>query len=687
MRIAATTLACLALTAAAPAQLADLQPGRNFTASANFGLNRSANIDGGDVDNDGDLDVVVANGMDFGNEPNRIFINRGGLQGGLIGTFQEETAARFAGIPSDRSRDIEFVDFEDDGDMDLCVVNTGLASGQPNRLHVNLGGAQAGTPGYYAEETDARSGTLLSVPAGQQILGGNVGPYNGWAFDADFADLDDDGDSDLFLASAGHAFDGTEPSRVFLNDGDGVFDELWPWADPAADVELHSADSDLCDLDGDFDIDIITSSRNSQARVYLNNLVAPFSAAPFQDRTQVAYVAAGSIPSGSMNYATEYGDLDGDGDFDQWMTNWNGLSDVVLSNDGVGSVAFHEATWLIRNDPIVDEEGGDFLDYDGDGDLDVMMANFSGTNWLYQGALAQGLDPVTQGLYHRTGFSSGQSPAPEMPTGNPGSLTTLDIDTGDVDNDGDDDAFVANDANQQNYLYANALGVPDSHAPSFFAVTEQGDLAVAAPVVIHAAVRDNHAWYVIARHDTRLIWTVDGGPETSLAMFSQGGQQFRGVIPAVAGAVAYRVESTDRAGNIGVSATISYVAGAPAPWTDLGFALPGAGGAPELDGTGTLAAGSPGSLNLANAAPLAPALLFLSIGSVPVPFKGGTLAAFPPVFLLPASTDAGGAIGLSWAAWPAGVVPGSVLAFQWTVQDAGAAHGVALSNTVEAVTP
>jgi hypothetical protein len=72
--------AALLLAAATRAQLADLQPGRNFVAQANFGLNRSANIDGGDVDNDGDLDVVVANGTDFGDEPNRIFINQGGLQ-------------------------------------------------------------------------------------------------------------------------------------------------------------------------------------------------------------------------------------------------------------------------------------------------------------------------------------------------------------------------------------------------------------------------------------------------------------------------------------------------------------------------------------------------------------------------------------------------------------------------------
>jgi len=683
-------LACLAVATAPRAQLADLQPGRNFTATANFGLNRSADIDAGDVDNDGDLDVVVANGMDNNNEPERIFINQGGVQGGALGTFTEETSTRFAGFPFDKSRDIEFVDFEDDGDLDLFVANDGSNTiGQPSRLDVNLGGSQGGAIGFFVEETDTRWGVLVSIPPDKQILGGNVGPFNGWYFDGDFADLDDDGDSDLVMASIGAAFAGTEPTRIFLNDGTGVFNELWPWADPAADINLHSPDADLCDLDGDFDIDIITASRNSQARVYLNNRVGPLSASPFQDVTQVAYYDTASTSSGIGNYQTEYGDLDGESDFDAWMANWNGNLDVILRNAGAvdGGVAFHEATTLIKDDPNKNEHGADFLDYDGDGDLDAAMANFSGTNWLYQGALAQGFDPITQGLYHRTGIAGGQSPAPEMPTGNPAALTTLDVDTGDIDNDGDDDILVANDGNQQNYLYRNVLGIQDAHAPTFLAVTQQADLAVAAPAVIHAAVRDNHAWYVIARHDTRLVWSVDGGLETTVAMFSQGGQQFRGVIPAVTGLIDYRVECTDRAGNSGVSGTLTYVAGPPSPWIDLGFALSGAGGAPVLSGTGTLVGGSPGSLDLAGAVALAPALLFLALGSAPVEFKGGTLAAFPPIILLPLSTDAAGAIALPWPAWPPAIAPGTVLVFQYAIQDAGAVHGVALSNALQAFTP
>src|SRR5262245_8593115 len=70
----------------------------------------------GDLDGDGDLDVVLANGGDFGNDLNRVWINQGGLQGGTIGAFADETPARWTGILDD-SRDVELVDIDEDGDL------------------------------------------------------------------------------------------------------------------------------------------------------------------------------------------------------------------------------------------------------------------------------------------------------------------------------------------------------------------------------------------------------------------------------------------------------------------------------------------------------------------------------------------------------------------------------------------
>ena len=103
MHVSLATLGCawLVFGSVASAQLTDLQPGRNFpSATSNFGGGFSENLDFGDCDNDGDLDIIVGNGGDGSADKNRIYINNGGLQGGTLGTFSDQTGTRFAGTPS-----------------------------------------------------------------------------------------------------------------------------------------------------------------------------------------------------------------------------------------------------------------------------------------------------------------------------------------------------------------------------------------------------------------------------------------------------------------------------------------------------------------------------------------------------------------------------------------------------------
>jgi hypothetical protein len=690
------TLALLALpllAGEAPAQLTDLQPGRNFTQSAQFGTSRSENIDAGDCDNDGDLDVIVANGGDGGIQANRIYINLGGLQAGTPGTFADESATRFAGVPNDKSRDCEFVDIDQDGDLDIHITNDGNASslGSPSRFYQNQGGLQAGTIGYYAEITDTAYGTLVSVPPERQILGGNQGPFSDWSHDTDFADLDDDGDLDMFFSSHGPGMNGAIPSLVFLNDGTGVFNELWPWANPAADIQAHVVDLDLVDLDGDYDIDVVMSSRDSQARILVNNLYNPVGSAPFQDVTQQALLGSGAKQTGSNNYEVEYADVDGDGDFDLWMNNYNFNTERLLMNDGnLHKVPrfLQKDAWLVA-DPVVVEYEVDFGDFDGDGDLDAFLANFSGTNWLFQSGLAQGLDPDTQGLYHRNdgGFPASQAWGfPELPTNGNGQ-TSLDGEWSDLDGDGDLDILVANDGNGQNRHFTNALGVPDVHAPGFQGVDGPIGPPAGQDVVIHAAVRDNAPYYLHTLYTGRLVYSVDAGTPVTLPMVAQGSQQFRGVIPAQSGTVEWHVEVDDLAGNTGLSAGQAYVQNAVDPWTDLGSGLAGAGGVPSLVCIGSLVPGSVGSLTLSNAAPSATAFLFLSFASTPTPFKGGTLVPVPVTLTLPMFTDGTGGTPLAWASWPGGLPSGTTLYLQYAIADAGALAGTALSNALEGVTP
>ena len=675
-----TTVATLAFASGVSAQLTDLQPGRNFTESAQFGTFRSENIDVGDADNDGDLDVIVGNGGDGGTQPNKIYINNGSA------VFTDQSATRFAGVPNDTTRDIEFMDMDDDGDLDVYVSNRGTQAngGEVSRFYTNRGGLQGPNVGFFVEQTNTRWGSLVSVPGADQVLGGNQGPFRDFTCDCDFADLDDDGDLDLFHSSYGPSINGTRDSRIFMNDGTGTFDEFWPWINAGGDIRTHTLDMDIIDLDGDFDMDIVMSSRDSQARVYMSNLYNGISGSLYNDITQSALIAQGATLSGSNNYECEPVDADGDGDFDIWMKNYNGNLDRVLRNNGNSPPTFTQMNAWIVGDPNQDENEVDFGDFDGDGDLDAFAANFSGTNWLYQNTRAQGV-PVGSGIWHRTaggaGMASGFNELPS--TGN--QQTSLDGEWGDMDGDGDEEILVANDGNTQNRLFTNILGVPDVHAPTFHQITTVVSPTAGQPVVVHAQIRDNSAFYLMPYYNVDLVYSVNGGGNQTIDMFAQGGQQFRASIPAQSGSVAWHVEATDMNGNTGVSSTFNYSQGGGNAWTDLGGGLAGVSGIPNLAGTGTLVTGQPFTLNLTSAKASSPATAFASLVDTPTPFKGGVLHTVPVVFSFALVTDGSGQILLG-GPWPPGA-SGLTFYVQYGVADGAAPVGVSLSNYVRAIVP
>jgi hypothetical protein len=121
-------------------------------------------------------------------------------------------------------------------------------------------------------------------------------------------------------------------------------------------------------------------------------------------------------------------------------------------------------------------------------------------------------------------------------------------------------------------------------------------------------------------------------------------------------------------------------------WTDERHALAGVAGDPELVGEGTLEVGSANSVDLSNAAPSAPAGLFVGTSAAFAPFKGGTLV---PAFIVPpivVVTGAGGELPIGFV-MPAGVPAGTELWLQWAIQDAAAMKGVALSNAIKGLVP
>ncbi|MBT7131212.1 MAG: hypothetical protein HN891_10945 [Planctomycetes bacterium] len=79
----------------------------------------------GDIDNDGDLDVIFASDSIY----EILHVNQGGLQGGTIGTFVTDDQAILFNL---FTHDIELGDLDQDGDLDVISVTSGAG------LHRNL---------------------------------------------------------------------------------------------------------------------------------------------------------------------------------------------------------------------------------------------------------------------------------------------------------------------------------------------------------------------------------------------------------------------------------------------------------------------------------------------------------------------------------------------------------------------
>ncbi len=530
------------------------------------------NVDFADVDGDGDMDCALAEGGDGGNDQNNLWINRGFEVGGTIGFFADRTSTQFPAVLDD-SRDVDFVDIDGDGDTDIYVSNTSLASNQTNRWWVNMGGAQGGTPGFFQDQTPARW-TFIAVNNGVDhfsSIANSVklvsGGFIDWSCDCVFGDLDNDGDEDIVHTTYGGNFDGGAPSRIFLNSGTGFFEEFNPsgiqlagsaipnntpaiWAlglhvngttnttGLQADIADTPLGVEIGDLDGDWDIDILHGARNQIPRVYRSRLSDTGVMSAYQDVTYTTGVPANTDTGG--NYEQELGDFENDNDLDIYGLNWPGFNDVTIKNNGSGVFS---GTFTLAGSGADDNEG-DFFDYNNDGRLDIFVTNFSGQDKLYRNDGAPNWN-----------FTNVTSELPSL------GGTGLGGDSCDVDADGDYEFLVGNDGGQAEWFLDNVTNIPDTIAPRVANLEQAPNRTVGpAPTVVRVHVYDNASWDV-TRYDTATLEysTNSFGSFTSAPMKFVGGQLFRGEIPgATAGTVSYRARVIDEHGNVGVSTVKSF---------------------------------------------------------------------------------------------------------------------------------
>ena len=224
----------------------------------------------GDLDGDGDLDLVLA---DWGAKPPKVaatilvFVNDG------KGFFTEKADTPVQGKDGTGPIDLDLADL--DGDFDLDVL---VASREGESLFFRNDG----------------KGNLTDAGAD---LPDQLGPY---VYGPDACDIDGDGDLDLWLDNGGPDL----REQLLRNDGGGQFTDV-----SAAQIQGNEKADDnevqCVDLDDDGDLDAVVASLSGNERLLLNDGKGFFTA------------VSGAFPKvGDATLGLDLGDVDGDGRLD-----------------------------------------------------------------------------------------------------------------------------------------------------------------------------------------------------------------------------------------------------------------------------------------------------------------------------------------------------------------------------------
>jgi hypothetical protein len=282
-----------------------------------------------DMDKDGDLDLFVANYLDFTYENHMIRTSKGipkyagpmdfpGMPNNLFrnngdGTFTDVSVE--SGIAEHKGWAMGGVcaDYDNDGDTDIYIANdeyanfllqndgtgkfeeTGLLAGVAYDLHGDDQGSMGVDCGdydndglldfyqtSYAEELTALyrnlgDGLFEDVT---MITGAGTGTMEYVTWGSGMVDFDNDGDRDIFVA-CGHLQDNVElynntttsvcPNIILMNTGEGKFVDVSDKAGDGMKVRLRSRAAGFDDLDNDGDVDVVILNSRSQPTILRND--------------------------------------------------------------------------------------------------------------------------------------------------------------------------------------------------------------------------------------------------------------------------------------------------------------------------------------------------------------------------------------------------------------------------------
>ena len=305
----------------------------------------ASEVDVGDVDGDGDLDLVTIQSSPFGDviAGGLLFLNDG--EGAPFDTAGEGMPIGTRADGTIRSNAIALGDMDGDGDLDVVMGNMfyeideefrETLGGAGNRLYLNDGD---GEPFDTAGE---------GLPVGtDEALTGCIA----------LGDIDGNGTLDV-VAGDTIAVESGDVNKIYLNDGEGdPFDTVGAGT-PIGSHAGSTRQIALGDINGDGALDIVVSEQRG-GRLYLSRGESP----PFDMTTTGTEL----VPVTEYTYDVAIGDVDGNGDLDVIFGSIE--SALLFLNDGEGQPFDSGGTGM----PV----GGEYMrsvalgDADGDGDLDL----------------------------------------------------------------------------------------------------------------------------------------------------------------------------------------------------------------------------------------------------------------------------------------------------------------------------
>lgn len=287
----------------------------------------------GDVDGDGDLDVVAGNRADSDGARNRLYLNNGtaepfeGVNGSDISTDSHNTY------------DVELGDMDGDGDLDVVVANNSTSAG--NRLYLNNG---------TANPFDDKS-TGMDISADRN---GTCGIALG--------DVDDNGTLDVV---AGNYHSGSK-NRLYLNTGAMPF---FPSGSDISSDEHGTYDVQLYDVNGDGYLDLLVGNDGTANRLYTNNATV----SPYLD-VEGSDIGPDTDPTTSL----AVGDMNGDGALDLVAGNIDDINKLYLNSGGVDP--FPEIAGMRWSALQARTRAIAIADMDSDGYPDVVTADGGAAN-------------------------------------------------------------------------------------------------------------------------------------------------------------------------------------------------------------------------------------------------------------------------------------------------------------------